>query len=474
MSADTRPIVLVVDDKVNMLRLMAKVLAGDARVRTAENGQDAIRVLETDPVDVIVCDLRMPDMDGLQVLSASKRLRPRSEFILMTAYASVPTAVEALRLGAHDYLTKPFDPAVAREVVLRALGRSAPLVASRETEPTDEVLPGVLAVSAVMRALASLVRRIAASDATVVLLGETGTGKERLARAIHRLGSRANQRFVAVNCAAIPAELLESEVFGYARSAFTGATKEHAGLFEDAHRGSLFLDEIGEMGSALQAKLTRALEERSIRRLGESTERPVDVRLIVATHRDLEAMVKSGTFREDLWYRLNVAVVRIPPLRERPEDIELLASHFLHERAPPGRTTKIETFAESALEALKRHDWPGNVRQLRAAVERACVVATGDRVALEDLPPDVAAAAAAALAPPNLASLTWAQALEKGREETAKRYLEEVLRKHDGRVADAAAHAGVERGSFHRLMRRYGVDSEAFRFKRGHGPGGRT
>ena len=220
----------------------------------------------------------------------------------------------------------------------------------------------------------------------------------------------------------------------------------------------------------LQAKLTRAFEERAIRRLGESSERAVDVRLIVATHRDLEAMVKAETFRQDLWYRLNVAVIRIPALRERPDDVELLATHFLRERAPANREPKIEGFSEGALEALKRYDWPGNVRQLRSAIERACVVATGERIGLSDLPPEVAASSAdAPLVPADLTSLTWTQALEKGREEVARRYLEEIMRKYDGRVAEAAAHAGVERESFYRLMRRFGIDSDAQRSRRGPG-----
>jgi DNA-binding NtrC family response regulator len=472
-SPDTLPVVLVVDDKPNMLRLMSKVLHDEARVRTAENGAHAIAIMEAEPVDVVLCDLRMPDIDGLKVLEASKRLRPRSAFILMTAYASVPTAVDALRLGAYDYLTKPFDPELARAVVLRALGRPEPaeiaMGSARGTAP-EEVLPGVIAISAVMRELAALVRRVADSDATVVLQGETGTGKERIARAIHSLSPRSAQRFVAVNCAAIPAELLESELFGHTRGAFTGATRDHAGLFEEAHGGTLFLDEIGEMPLPIQAKLTRAIEERAIRRLGEPRERAVDVRLIAATNRDLEAMVKAEVFRQDLWYRLNVAVIRMPPLRERSDDIELLAMHFLRERASPNRDPKLLGFSETAIEALKRYEWPGNVRQLRAAVERACIVAAGERIGLGDLPSELRSATAVPTV--DLTALKWTAAIEKGREEVARRYLEEVLRKYEGRVSDAAAHAGVERESFYRLMRRFAVDPDAYRGRRSHGPNG--
>jgi two-component system response regulator HydG len=452
------PLVLVVDDKSNMVRLMAKVLRTDARVRTANRGAEALRILENEPIDVVLSDLRMPDMDGIEVLKRCKQLRPEAEFILMTAYASVTTAIEALRLGAYDYLTKPFEPEEARAVVLRAMGRAATsLPGSSPGGPPEEVLPGMLARSAAMRELSSLVRRVADSDATALLLGETGTGKERIARAIHQLSPRSSQRFVAVNCAAIPAELLESELFGYVKGSFTGAARDRAGLFEEADQGTLFLDEIAEMRPSLQAKLTRALEERAIRRLGDSSEQPVDARVVAATHRDIEGMVADESFREDLWYRLNVAVVRIPPLRERKEDIELLASHFLRERAP-ARGRQIIGFTTAAISAMEAYDWPGNIRQLRAVVERACVVSTRERIDVGDLPPEVLGARPREST--KLGDLTWSEAVEQGRITTARSYLEEVLQRYEGRVSEAAAHAGVERESFYRLLRRFGVDPD--------------
>jgi two-component system response regulator HydG len=452
------PLVLVVDDKQNMLRLMAKVLRGDARVRTAGRGAEAVRILEQETVDVVLSDLRMPDMDGIELLKRCKALRPQTEFILMTAYASVSTAIEALRFGAYDYLTKPFEPQAARAVVLRAIGRAAASLPVKSlTNSVEEVLPGMLARSAAMRELGSLVRRVAESNATALLLGETGTGKELVARAIHRLSPRSSQRFVALNCAAIPVELLESELFGYAKGSFTGAATDRAGLFEEADRGTLFLDEIAEMRLSLQAKLTRALEERAIRRLGDSGERPVDVRVVAATHRDIEGMVADESFREDLWYRLNVAVLKIPPLRERREDIEFLASHFLRERSPTGGR-KIVGFTTASISAMEAYDWPGNVRQLRAAVERACVVSTHERIDVGDLPPEVVGIVRRESV--SLADLTWSEAVERGRIVTARSYLEEVLRRHGGRVSEAAAHAGVERESFYRLLRRFDVQPD--------------
>jgi DNA-binding NtrC family response regulator len=456
----SEPIVLVVDDRPNMLSLLCKVLAHDAVVRTADCGRAALEVIEREPVSVVVCDLRMPDMEGLDVLRQCKRLRPGAEFILMTAYASVSTAIEALRLGAHDYITKPFEPDALRAVVLRALGR-ATFCADPDTADTGQPdgLPGVLGRSEPMLELSALVRRIAQTDSTALILGETGTGKERVARAIHALGPRASQRFMAVNCAALPPELLESELFGHARGAFTSAVRDRPGLFEEAHQGTLFLDEIGDLRLSLQAKLTRAIEGRASRRLGESRERNVDVRLVTATHRDLEAMVQSAAFREDLWYRLNVAIVRIPPLRERREDIPLLASHFLRERAGMIPDRRLTGFSEEALGVLERYAWPGNVRQLRSAVERACIVASGPALEVGDLPDEVRHGPREPERG-EWADLTWQAALERGRDETARRYLAAVVDRYGGRVAEAAAHSGVERESFYRLLRRYGIRLE--------------
>ncbi len=450
-----QPVILVVDDKRNMLQLMQKVLRADATVRTAVSGSEAVHILENDPINVVLCDLKMPGMDGLEVLRRCKRLRPEAEFVLMTAFASLDSAVEALRLGAYDYLTKPVEPETVRAVVLRALGRLA-ITGARQPDQ-DEPLPGVYARSRQLRELGELVKRFAASRVTVLLLGETGTGKERMARALHRLSPRAQHGFVAVNCAAIPADLLESELFGYSRGAFTGATQDRPGLFEQADGGTLFLDEIGEMKLSLQAKLTRALEERAIRRIGEAAERPVDARVVAATNRDLADMVKKGVFREDLWYRLNVATVPIPPLRDRKDDIELLALHFLREFVEASGIQRITGFTEDALALMHAYEWPGNVRQLRAAVERATVVAQGDRIEAGDLPPEILALVGETI---SNSELTWADALERSQAEAGRRYLEAVLRRCGGNVADAATRAGVERESFYRLMRRYRVEAD--------------
>jgi DNA-binding NtrC family response regulator len=458
-----KPKVLVVDDRPNMLRLVAKILRADAEVVTAADGSAAIELLERERVAVVLCDLEMREVNGLEVLAASKRLQPAAVFVLMTAYASVETAIQAMRMGAYDYLAKPFEPADLRAVILRALGR-----AELGSVASDDhlLLPGVYGRAPVMNELATLVRRIAPTDATVLILGETGTGKERIARALHALSPRSDHRFVAVNCAAIPGELLESELFGHSKGAFTGAGRERAGLFEDADGGTVFLDEIGDMQASLQAKLTRVLEDRSIRRLGETRERAVDMRLIAATHRDIEAMVQAGTFREDLWYRLNVALLRLPPLRERSEDVELLARRFLADEADK-RGGAPRDFSPAALDLLRACPWPGNVRQLRAAVERASILAGGPSIDVDDLPPELRGPGPSLDAEldgdEQLAALSWQQAIDRARDRMAPRYLAALLTAERGNVAAAAARAGVERESFYRLLRKHGVRAEDFR-----------
>lgn len=452
--------VLVVDDKRNMLSLMAKVLGGLAEIHRAESGGEALRILASHQIDVVLCDLMMPDMDGLDVLRGARKINPGIEFILMTAYGTVGSAVEALRLGAYDYLTKPFEPNAAYAVVERALGRARLREPSSGDGEACVDVPGLLGGAPAMRDAVAKLVKFAQSDATCLLLGETGTGKERFARALHALGTRRDGPFVAVNCAAIPAELLESELFGHAKGAFTGAERARAGLFEEASGGSIFLDEIGEMRPSVQAKLTRVLEERAVRRVGESRERKVDARIIAATHCDLERMVAEGSFREDLWYRLNVALLKIPPLRERKPDIMVLARHFLREYAGQISSRKFTGFSPECVQVLERNPWRGNVRQLRAAVERACVLADGPRIEVHDLPEELSRAEQQVEGIEELSQLSWADATKLGRERTAHAYLERVLADHDGNVVEAARHAGIERESFYRLLRKHGFDHE--------------
>ena len=459
-----KPTVLVVDDKANMLALLSKVLGKGARVLRASGVRTALQLLESEPVTVVLCDLRMNDGDGLEVLRAVCSRWPGVPFILMTAYATVATAVQAMREGAHDYVTKPFDADELRSLVFRAVAQA--VVLEGMPQPLETTGFGAMVGrSPAMQAVYQMIDRVAPTDATVLILGETGTGKELVARAIHERSSRSASRPIAVNCAAIPRSLMESELFGHARGAFTGAMADRAGLFEDANGSTLFLDEIGELRPTVQATLTRMLEERAVRRIGETRERKIDVRVITATHRDLRGMIKAGSFREDLWFRLNVCVIELPPLRDRAEDIPLLAQRFLAERAPQGRASATR-FSHGAMGALQTYRWPGNVRELKSAVERAAILETTSEIQRESLPPEVQSSSPLRLTSASdvdLAQLSYREAVDASREETNRRYLEAVMRRFRGDVSKAATHAGVERESFYRLLRRCGISADDFR-----------
>jgi DNA-binding NtrC family response regulator len=401
----------------------------------------------------------MPGADGLEVLPAARAATPPPEVILMTAYAAVQDAVEAMRLGAYDYLQKPFDPDDAALVVARAAERKG----STTAEEAPAAFEGLVGRSAPWRDVTRLIEQAAAIDITVLLLGETGTGKELAARALHARSPRAARPFVPVNCGALPAELVESELFGHARGAFTGAVGARPGLFAEAEGGTIFLDEIGELPLPMQVKLNRVLQEKEIRRVGESVPTKVDVRVVAATHRDLREEVRSGRFREDLFYRLNVFPIRLPPLRERPGDVPVLAAHFLakHARAFRRVLTGLEP---DALATLERYGWPGNVRELENALERAAAIATGPLVGVRDLPAELAAPAPAGPAPAAaLARLPYREAVDLARERASRDYLVALLQEFGGNVTRAAERAGMERESLHRLLKRYGVRSDEFK-----------
>jgi two-component system response regulator AtoC len=462
--------VLVVDDKENMLKLFAKILADGYRVATASDGSLALSLVATEEFDVVVTDIRMPGADGFEVLKAVKARSPSTEVVMMTGYATVGDAVQAMKLGAYDYLEKPFDPDAAGLVVARAAERKR---LRDEAASLRRELEGVHAFhnlvgkSPKMREVYRLLEQAAGLDITVLLGGETGTGKELAARAIHYHSSRKERRFVAVNCGALPPDLVESELFGHARGAFTGATSAKPGLFEEAGGGTLFLDEVGELPLPTQVKLNRALQEKEIRRVGDNAPSKVDVRVIAATHRDLKAEVQAGRFREDLYYRLHVFPVRLPPLRERLEDVPLLAAHFLEKHSRAMRR-ELGGFEPEALRVLTSYAWPGNVRELENAVERAVAVCTGAAIRERDLPAELSQAPAAGQLPGAvLASMPYREAVEQAHDRISREYLVALLREFQGNVTKAAARAGMERESLHRLLKKHGLRSEDF--KRGGG-----
>lgn len=323
--------VLVADDKENILRLFERIVDDSIALTTVPDGQRALSLALAGDYDVVVCDIRMPGVDGLTVLHELKLARPEVEVILMTAYASIPTAVEALKSGAYDYLAKPFEPDEALLIIQRAVERKRlreQAADLRSAIPPASELNGLIGRSECMQAVFNLIRRAAASEITVLISGESGTGKELAARSIHATGWRQERRFVAVNCGAIPETLVESEFFGHAKGAFTGAVADKRGLFEESDGGTIFLDEVGDLPLTMQVKLTRVLQERKIRRVGTNDEKSVNVRVIAATNVNLEEAVRAGKFREDLYYRLHVFPIHLPPLRERSEDIPLLATRI--------------------------------------------------------------------------------------------------------------------------------------------------
>jgi DNA-binding NtrC family response regulator len=457
--------ILVVDDKENILKLLVRILGEDHEVTTAGDGGRALSLVASQEFDVVVTDLKMPAADGFEVLRAVKARAPDTEVVMMTAYATVADAVEAMKQGAYDYLQKPFDPDAAARVVGRAVERRRLRL---QAESLRRELEGVHAFhnligkSAAMQEVYRLLEQASKLDITVLLGGETGTGKELAARAVHYNSGRRERRFVAVDCGALPSELVESELFGHAKGAFTGAAGAKAGLFEEAEGGTLFLDEVGELPPAIQVKLLRALQEKEIRRVGENRPVQVNVRLVAATNRDLKAEVSAGRFREDLFYRLHVFPVTLPLLRERREDIPLLAAHFLEKHARALRR-EIGGFAPDALRALTGYPWPGNVRELENAVERAVAVTSGQRIELRDLPPDLKGTQEGAIPPEVLATLPYREAIDLARERVSREYITTLLRELEGNVTRAAERAGMERETLHRLMKRYGIRSEDFR-----------
>jgi DNA-binding NtrC family response regulator len=369
--------ILIVDDKDSLRDMLAKTLSMEGyEVETAADGHDALRLADTRRFDVVLTDLKLPTMDGIEVLSRIKAMDPSQEVIMMTAFGTIETAVHAMKLGAYDFLTKPFDTEHLTLLLNRALESqrlAAENVLLREELSLRLGSTEIIGTSARIREVADLVRKVAGSDSTVLLAGESGTGKELFARAIHMLSPRRKRAYVTINCAAIPRELLENELFGSERGAFTGAVARKIGKFEVADGGTIFLDEVGDLELALQAKLLRVLQEHQIERLGGNKPVDVDVRVIAATNLDLAEGIQNGRFREDLYYRLSVFPITVPPLRDRPEDIPILADHFVKRYAGEMKKGEVKLAAE-ARDLLVKYHWPGNVRELENTIERAMIL----------------------------------------------------------------------------------------------------
>jgi two-component system response regulator HydG len=382
-----KQVVLVVDDKREMAEMLADGLAAHGYEALSMGSREALLAVARDPIDLLVTDLRMPEVDGLALLEASRKAAPDRPVIVMTAYGAVDTAVESIRRGAYHYLSKPFKLEELLVFVERALDEGQVRRAVRQALKPQAL--NIFGESKKLRAALDVLERVAPTDAPVLLLGETGTGKGAFARALHAASPRSSAPFVAVNCAALPEALLESELFGHVRGAFTGATSDRAGLFAEADGGTMLLDEIGEMPLPLQSKLLHVLESGTVRPVGAGRERRVDVRVLAATHRNLRERVAAGQFREDLLYRIEVVAIDIPPLRERDGDVALLADRFLQSARERFPSSVARRFSPAALQRLLDHSWPGNVRELLHAVERAVVLARTEEIAPEDLPPSL-------------------------------------------------------------------------------------
>ena len=456
---------LVVDDELGMRQFLTHLLQREGHVvRVAGNGNEAMALLREERADLLLSDVRMPDMGGIDLLKAARELLPDIEVIMMTAFANVDTARDAFLLGAFDFVQKPFDNDLLKETVARALAKVS-LVREREAlleenkaliqgQRTRGKLGNIIGRSTRMLSLYQMIETVAQVQSTVLVTGESGTGKELVARAIHDTSPRAEKPFVSVNCGAFTETLLESELFGYVKGSFTGANANRKGLFEAANSGTIFLDEIGEMSSAMQVKLLRVLQERKVRPVGATEETSVDTRVIAATNRDLASMVSAGTFREDLYYRISVIPIELPPLRERSEDISELANHFVEKFcAPTGRKLGV---SENAMRLLERYSWPGNVRELEHTIERAVALEHTSMIEPERLPEKIT----------NYNPYRVAEAMEFPEEginitahldQLEKSYLVEALRRTSGNQTNAAELLKLSVRSLRHLLDKHGI-----------------
>ncbi len=460
--------ILLLDDEPDMLENCRRILArsGHECIATTDPAK-ATEILESKLPDLMITDLRMPDADGLEMMRRAHVLDPARPVIMLTAFATIESAVAAVKAGAFDYLAKPFTMDQLTLAVERALAQRNLMIENRNLRDQlhgvygfDNIIGGSQSISRVLE----MVRKAARSEANILVLGESGTGKELIARAVHANSPRAAGAFVPVDCAALPETLLESELFGHERGAFTGAVASKAGLLEIAGGGTVFLDEIGEMPVGLQAKLLRAIQERDIRRVGGTQQIKIDVRIVSATNRDLRTLIAEGRFREDLFYRIDVIEIPLPPLRDRQGDVALLAQRFLEKFRNQGERT-LRGFDPAAIEALEKYHWPGNVRELHNVIERACALAEGALLGISDLPeyirafePSHQAPAQSGAAPsPPGADLSFKEAKARWVEELEAKYLTAILDRYRGNVSQAARAAGVDRTTFHRLLNKHRI-----------------
>ena len=451
-----KPVVLVIEDDIEMLENYSRMLRmfGYESILESDSVKAIKRIDEISP-DVILTDLKMEGVSGFDVILSVQQTNPDIPVVLITAYADIPTAVEAVKMGAYDVISKPFTSDQLQIVLERALNQKRLKDENRLLKKQLKIATDseIVAKSTVMKEVLSMVDRISKTDANVLITGESGTGKEMLARLIHKKSHRSGSPFVTVDCAAIPENLLESELFGYEKGAFTGANTSKEGLFEVANGGTVFLDEVTELPFMMQSKLLRAIQERKIRRLGSNTYTSLNVRILSATNRNLRECVKEGQFREDLFYRLNVINIHLPPLRERREDIPVLSLHFLR-RFSAIYDKPVKGISAEVMELLELYPWPGNVRELQNLIERAVILCNSENLILNDLPKEYILSDQ-----PNSSEI---KTYKKAKEEFEKKYLTGLLQKTAGNITKAAQIAGVNRRTLHRLIKRYNIKSRQY------------
>jgi DNA-binding NtrC family response regulator len=459
--------ILIAEDSTQTREQLRSLLEADANfeVETTGDGQSALDTLTAGYFSLFLTDLRMPQMDGMKLVEEIRTRQLPVTVIVMTGFGSIDQAVKAIRMGAYDFLTKPVDIDHLRLVIERAMRERAlqdEVIHLREQLQNEFSFQNVLSKNPKMHNVMELVQHVAATTTTVLIEGETGTGKEQVARAIHQASSsHRTGPMIAVNCAAVPESLLESELFGHEKGAFTSAVGQRKGRFELAAGGTLFLDEVGDIPSTMQIKLLRVLQERQFERVGGTGTIEADVRVIAATNRSLERLVRKGKFREDLFYRLNVVKIDLPPLRERLEDVPLLATHFANKFARPGEASR--TISPAAMQSLLSYSWPGNIRQLENAIERACVTARGPAIEADDLPPEVLTPREVPAIPAIDLNRSLSDLLKETLAAIEKQYLQSVLKKCSGNIGRCASHCGLSRRSISSKLAQYGIDKSLFK-----------
>jgi DNA-binding NtrC family response regulator len=461
-----KPTILIVDDEPDMLQLLKRSLEPDlnCRVETASTGQEGLQMLGKAAFDLVLADIKMPGMNGLELLQQIKQDYPQQTVVMMTAFGQIETAVEAMRCGAYDFITKPFEHDALVLRLDKALERSRLIRENRQLQNRclePYIFEKMVGKSPAMQRVFETIQMVAKTDHTVLITGESGTGKDLTARAIHQLSHRCNGPFVAVNCPTVPENILESELFGYKKGAFTHATQNKTGLFQEAHNGTIFLDEIGDISPSIQTKLLRVLQEKEIKPLGDSRTIHVNVRIIASTNQDLQAKIKSHEFREDVFYRLNVLPIQMPALRDKPEDIPLLAVHLLEKHAAELKRPGKKISAELMEIFCKRH-WEGNIREMENIIIQGILFSSDETIQPSDVGLQ-ATTKTVGVWDDTWRGLAYKKAKEKTLQHFNQAFIGHLLAVNDGNVTQAARASGMERQALQQIMRRYGIDAAEYR-----------